>query len=498
MQAFRLLPLFVFVAAFVMALSQSVENTALQKGQNQRAYPKPQSVTGIGSFVLGNPTDKSIALAIRLNQDANGFVEYQPVGSSQTQKSDSAEYKTAETQQIVLDGLKPNTEYTYRFKYKTKQGGGEETTPEAQFRTQRKSGQGFMFFVQGDSHPERNPKMNVPRLYERTLTMAAAQKPDFFICMGDDFSVDTLRERTPAAVEEVYVKQFPYLGIVGRSAPIYLVNGNHEQAAKANLDGTANSLGVMVQNARNRNYAQPAPDAFYSGNSEPVEHIGLLRNYFAWTWGDALFVVIDPYWHSSVPVDNTVGKGPGSGDKRNRDLWQVTLGKSQYEWLKKTLENSKAKYKFVFAHHVNGTGRGGVELASLYEWGGKSPNGANEFSSRRPGWDLPIHQLFVKTGVDIFFQGHDHIFAKQELDGVIYQSTPVPADVTNKLINGDAYRSGDKVVGAGLVRVNITPEKAKVEFLRAYLPEDEKDGHKHGEVAYSYEITPKSKGEQVR
>ncbi len=35
------------------------------------------------------------------------------------------------------------------------------------------------------------------------------------------------------------------------------------------------------------------PDAFYSGNPEVVPNIGLLRNYFAWTWGDAPYQWLD-------------------------------------------------------------------------------------------------------------------------------------------------------------------------------------------------------------
>ena len=420
------------------------------------------------------------------------MIEY-GTGSEKLRESNKLTFSGMAPLTLTIGNLKENREYTYHLKYKADGESNYKVGPDFHFRTQKPSGTDFMFFVQGDSHPERYPKMNVAELYERTLNTAASQKPDFFICLGDDFSVDTLQERTPEAIEGVYKKQVPYLGIVGNSAPVYLVNGNHEQASMANLDGTANSLGALVQNARNRNFIQPAPDSFYSGNGEPVEHIGLLRNYFAWTWGDALFVTIDPYWHSSIAVDNSAGKGPGNegGGKKNKDLWKVTLGDTQYKWLTKTLEESRAKYKFVFAHHVLGTGRGGVENAGLYEWGGKSKDGFDDFKTKRPTWALPIHKLFVKTGVSIFFQGHDHIFAKQELDGVIYQSCPVPADATNEFMNAEAYESGDKVVGAGLVRVSVGNKSSKVEFLRSFLPEAEVDGKKHGEVAYSYEVKPR-------
>ena len=470
-------------------------NPKRQGGPRQgtgREYPAPTEAWSEGSILLGNPTDTSVECVIHFKSDAEGFLEYGLAGATQKTKSATFQLKAGTPSHVKIAGLKPNSEYAYQLKIKKPGQSDDVASPTYRIQTQRKPGQPFTFLVQGDSHPERVPKMNVPSLYERTLLTAAGLKPDFFICLGDDFSVDTLRERTKETVEGVYTKQVPYLGLVGHSSPIFLVNGNHEQAAKANLDGTPNSLAVLVQNARNRNYAQPAPDRFYSGNSEPVEHIGLLRNYFAWTWGDALFVTIDPYWHSSTVVDNAAGKGPGSegGGKRARNLWDITLGEKQYKWLTQTLTESKAKYKFVFAHHVNGTGRGGVENATLYEWGGKDPRGSDLFKEKRPGWAMPIHQLFVKTGVSIFFQGHDHIFCKQVLDGVIYQTCPCPADPTNSLINGDAYRTGDKVPGAGLVRVAVSPDQAKVDYLRAYEPAAETNGHKHGEIAFSYTLKP--------
>jgi hypothetical protein len=103
--------------------------------------------------------------------------------------------------------------------------------------------------------------------------------------------------------------------------------------------------------ARTRFYPLPAPNAFYSGDPGNVRFVGLLRDYYAWAWGDALFVVIDPYWHSPVQVDSGPGAkgGKGAGGK-TRDWWGISIGDAQYQWLRKTLEQSTAKYKFVFAH----------------------------------------------------------------------------------------------------------------------------------------------------
>ena len=326
--------------------------------------------------------------------------------------------------------------------------------------TQRAPGSTFTFAAQGDSHPEREKSMFSADLYSRTLKAVAADRPDFYFTSGDDFSVDTLKTVSADTVTERYTLQVPYLALVAHSSPLFLVNGNHEQAARYlyNSSGPSRDVPVWAQNARNRLFPQPAPDGFYSGNPEQVAGIGLLRNYYAWEWGDALFVTLDPYWSSPVPVDNAFGDD-GAGNGKAGDRWDVTHGDSQYQWLKRTLEASRARWKFVFAHHVLGTGRGGVEVAGLFEWGGSNANGGPGFAANRPGWALPIHQLLAANKVTVFFQGHDHLFAHQQLDGVTYQELPSPADNTYTAFNSDAYRSGDKFPerrlrpGDGLSRV---------------------------------------------
>ena len=172
--------------------------------------------------------------------------------------------------------------------------------------------------------------------------------------------------------------------------------------------------------------------------------------------------------------------------------WDWTLGLPQYTWLKNTLENSTAQYKIVFAHHTLGEGRGGAATAKFFEWGGYEQNGTSyTFPTKRPGWAKPIHQLFVDNGVYIFFQGHDHLFAHEVLDGVIYQEVPMPSDSTYEigmLANADAYLS-DTIGGTGHLKVTVTSSCVKVDFVRAYLPADTLSGaHHNGEIAFSYTL----------
>jgi phosphodiesterase/alkaline phosphatase D-like protein len=187
-------------------------------------------------------------------------------------------------------------------------------------------------------------------------------------------------------------------------------------------------------------------------------------------------------------VDTGLG-GQNSSTPKTPDKWSVTHGDAQYQWLKQTLEQSTAKWKFVFAHHVMGTGRGGIEIARQFEWGGYDAKGVYGFTANRPTWPMPIHQLMVANNVTIFFQGHDHVYAHQQLDGVTYQSLPNPADNTYTAFNADAYTSGEVFPNAGYVKVTVGPDTVKVDYIREFLPEDENPpDHVSGALQFSYTI----------
>ena len=114
-----------------------------------------------------------------------------------------------------------------------------------------------------------------------------------------------------------------YFGLMGAATVLMLTNGNHEQAHLANLGGVFNNAAIWAADGRLKYYPQPAPNGFYSGDAGKLEarngyptlaaSDGLLRDYYAFTWGDALFVTIDPYWHSTVQVDADPGGGGGGG-----------------------------------------------------------------------------------------------------------------------------------------------------------------------------------------
>lgn len=344
-----------------------------------------------------------------------------------------------------------------------------------------------------------------------------------------------------------------YLGLMAHSTSLFTVSGNHEQAMYVNLGGIFNNNAVFAASARNKFYPGPTPvsvasftgmgSTFYSGDIESfatgasvlngypgVDGDGLLRDYYAFEWGDALFITIDPYWHATSPVDTSL-----YSDAEN--TWAKSMGDAQYFWLKGMLERNAAaganrkKYVFLFSHHINGSGRGGANNTMVGEWGG---NLSGEFAANRqcagsPGclvqtnWPKPIHQLLVDTkdptGSTIFFQAHDHTFARETVDGVVYQSVANPADNSYWSYNCSAYAppsipgfpaeysgygqysANQSVVmpGAGYIHVTVSPQLLKLQYIRTYrsvdllldsnrVLYDSLAGKANGEAAFTYSL----------
>jgi hypothetical protein len=431
--------------------------------------------------ILGRPTESSITISILFDQKTDVFWEYginQGVYTFYTSRFIAAKDTALE---VEFTGLSSNTKYWYRTRYRVSGTAGSYFAgPEHTFHTQRAPGSAFTFTIESDEH--LYDKKGVRNMYQITLANQAKDNPDFMLTLGDIFGDDHHPGTITSSEMRAFHKDYrPYLGSICHSVPLFICLGNHEGEKDYFLLQTPpDNIAVYATLWRKFYYPNPFPDNFYSGNTDTESNgIGKPENYYSWTWGDALFVVLDAYRDQCDT----------SAKPKN---WDWSLGLPQYTWLKNTLENSNAKYKFVFAHHTRGEGRGGITTARYFEWGGYEADGTTwGFSGKRPGWAKPIHQLFVDNGVNIFFQGHDHLFAHEVLDGVIYQEVPMPGDSTYKigmLANAGAYVS-DTLDGTGHIRVTVSSSCVKVDFVRAYLPADTVSGiHHNREIAFSYTI----------
>ena len=425
--------------------------------------------------ILGRPESSSVTMSILFDQKTDVYWEYGTTSGSYTSNTPTFSTAVDSALEAAFNGLAPNTVYYYRTKYRAKGTPGLFLSgPEHSFHTQRPRGSTFTFAVEADPHLDTN---SIPASYALTLQNIGSKNPDFMLDLGDTFMSEKLPVKSQANITSRHLLYRPFFGAVCHSVPLYLVMGNHEGENGWVLDGTPTSLPVMAANTRKLFYPNPVPGSFYSGNTKAEPYVGLRGNYYSWQWGDALFIVLDPYWYTTTK--------PG---------WGWTLGEDQYNWFKNIISTSQAKFKFVFCHQLVGgdgnDGRGGSEFAGFYENGGENTDSTWGFDMHRPGWGKPVHALMVENKANIFFHGHDHCFAKQDKDGIVYQEVPQPSSRNITNITGTQYGYVDGILmpSRGYLLVTVTDSTAKVDYIKTYLPNEETAAHKNGEVAYSYTV----------
>ena len=422
------------------------------------------------NVVLGRPTADSVVANVFVQRPSNIEIRYGP-GSKPKLSTGAKHMKVGSTLEFVLENLPPDSAVSYQL-YDADSGQAIDSLySKGTFQTAKPRGEGFTFTIQADSHLDGD---TIPSLYEQTLQNIADANPDFHVDLGDTFMSDKISSLDEA--EKQYLAQRYYFGRLCHSIPLLMVLGNHD-GISGNRSGRKKYAELTAWSIQRRAhyFSNPPSRAFYEANPDAGQF-----NY-AWNWGDALFVVLDPYSQSETT-------------KSGKEPWNMTLGKAQYDWLAKVLRDSKARFKVVFIHQLPGGmgngGRGGLEAASLYEWGGRNDAGEWQFETFRPGWEQPIHALLRETGVSAVFHGHDHFFAHQPLDGITYQLVPQPAHRNHK--NHHAveygYESGTFIPNSGHIQVEVTSEKAVVSYIRSANDRLKRPSFHNGDVAFKYEI----------
>ena len=390
--------------------------------------PKAEAVSLIISSKVFIPIGTSSArIQITSNQVVNAYIEYGYSKGKYTYKSPVTQIKVGNENSINLLNLKPASQIFYRLRYSLRNSSTYLAKPEISFNTASINGNS-VFAIQADPHMDENSDANV---YTGTLQQIVKASPAFLMDLGDIFMVDKLPNKSEANIRARFEMMLGYYKQLG-SIPLKICLGNH--------DG---ELGYSQFNTKK-----------YRKEYFP-EQTGELA-YFSFEGPNQLHVVLDPFTYTtSNPKD---------------DGWQWTLGKTQYDWLVDTLSKSSATHKFIYIHHLlvgNATSRGGVEIAKLNEWGGNNVDGSYGFDKNRPGWGKPIHQLLLDNKVGFVFKGHDHLYVKQELDGIIYQTLPQPSHPGEKLdVTQYGYVSGKGVGGSGFLKVRTEGKSAFVDFVK--------------------------------
>jgi hypothetical protein len=456
-------------------------------------------VSFTGPELLARPTDHSMTLNVVANTTLEAYAEYGTMSGTYLNTTSSVTAAANDPIVIVMSGLAADTKYYYRLRYRVSGSEGPYSArAEHTFHTQRPPGSTFKFAITSDSHV--NILLGYAATWGQTLSNVGSDSPDFLIDCGDTFAMDygpsgDVTTAQGALDAYFFQRSSTFFGSIAHSVPVFLATGNHEDEEGWHLDdygNPVNSTPVWSTNARKTYFPNPIPDDFYSGNTDTYYAINgdhLHEDYYSWTWGNALFVVIDPFWYTTTKPWTGTGRGE-THDAGSGDRWDWTLGDTQYNWLKQTVENSTATFKFLFMHHMTGGTqdyiRGGAYAAPYCEWGGYDENGTTyEFDTKRPDWSAPIHQLLVASGVSAVFHGHDHQYAYEMRDGVVYQSLPAAGfsgNGFNVYIQNNALTI--KVLPSpGHLRVIVSPTQATVDYVNSTTANGA-----NGSVAYSYTI----------
>lgn len=374
---------------------------------------------------IKEPTKASFS--VRSNFAAKAYIEYGYSAGAYTGKTPVAQLKAGTSKLFTIFNLKPGAKVFYRLRYSAIGKSTYSSKPSSSF-TLPTSFTKSVFAVQADPHMDENSSADV---YNGTLAQIVKSSPAFLVDLGDIFMVDKLPDKSETKIRARFQLMKSYYQKL-QGIPLKIVLGNH--------DGELGYSNFNTKKYRAEYFPEQTSDVAY----------------FSFEGPDQLHVCLDPFTYTT--------------ENPKADGWQWTLGRTQYDWLKQILESSSARHKFVYIHHLlvgDAQSRGGVEIARRNEWGGLNTDGSQGFASKRSGWAKPVHDLLVENKVSFVFKGHDHVYVKQELDGIIYQTLPQPSHPGDKLSAEQyGYVAGKAVGGSGFLRVTTSGAIAKVEFVK--------------------------------
>jgi hypothetical protein len=277
------------------------------------------------------------------------------------------------------------------------------TLPEKSFTTARAPGSPFSFAVAGDNRPATDTTVQ-PAGWNTIVGQMSGESLDLSFNVGDIIfgtGTDTLSQNVAK-----YDGLFATTTQLTYSTPLYVAAGNHERLNYANsLAGYKQEFTFPVNNG--------ADSASYG------------ELYYSFDNGDTHFIAL------STEVPGQEGMITGN----------------QKAWLEADLAANTRPWTVVFMHRPLFSGQHGAD-----PW----VNTANTAGQQNKA---DIHALFLASGVDVVFEGHDHYYLRHVEDGIQYIITG----------GGGAPLSSVPVLGSGDVAAASTLEHVKVDETESSL-----------------------------
>ena len=429
------------------------------------AFPEISSAQDASSYLLtppciGRPTQSSVTINLAAKENPVicriRFGAREAKGDDKWQVSRENEIAGKGAAEFRLDGLKADTAYDYEVQARQKDEKEFRAILSAGFRTQPDKPKPFSFAISTDSHltPFHQDRFDIMRAASGSILK---RQPDLMLMLGDNFQTFHAHGGPMGAKDEgpmLYTILRAALGMTAANVPMFMVNGNWEGE---NGWHPAEARG-WAREARMAFLPNPDDKTYPEGGSPN-------QDYYAFTWGEALFVAINVTGYT--PNDHALGSTVGKADD-----W--TLGEKQKTWLKKVLQESNAKWKFIFSHHTVG-GAAGDDMNSRYGRGGGR--------AAKVGEQATIHEWMKQYGVQAFFYGHDHVFTDIPVDGIHYICAG-GAGAPWKF--GTAETGYDKYFPQyGYTRVQVEGDRATVSYVSI------EEGLPEGKVVHSFAIQRK-------
>ena len=296
----------------------------------------------MGAPLIFAPTAHSVRINAVLAQGSPSELQasMRPAGKDPWYRLEPPEVTAEDTAQWTATGLEPKTRYEYTLGTRIGDEAAHLYTGSAV--TQRPPGEAFVFALLTDTHI--SPREEIPtgtetaNSAEETLLQVAqairTTSPDFIANLGDilDFHRFGFNQPPPDGswTRLGYLNYRRLLGDTLGNASHFFVIGNWDGETGCFTD-------EEISRSREQRllYAPgPQPDTYPQGGS-PYE------DYYAFTWGDALFVVLNVM--SYTPTCHMLSSDPGVADD-----W--TLGEEQLAWLREELASDPESTTVIAFH----------------------------------------------------------------------------------------------------------------------------------------------------
>jgi hypothetical protein len=449
-----------------------------------------------GRELLCRPKPYSVEVNIIPREDADAYVEWGTDGITFPNATAPALIPGGAAHEFEITGLASDSRYYYRLVCRPQGDPTYETGPTRTFLSLPTAGGDARICVTADIHVTNTTALGLQTHLDLLRTSLdympthAAEGYHMWLDLGD---LVVLRpQRTVFDIEDTeqrYMQAREWIESIAHSLPFVFTRGNHEEVAGWDYDGTPDNVTVWSGINLVKYFPPPFPDEFYSGNTEVFPHIGLTGDYFSMRVGDVTLRGLDPYLYSTTRPHNAHNQTGGS-----KNCWDWELGDQQYLWLHDDLVQSPGVYNVASLHHLSSCydrpgdwyGRGGIEIVDYaiqnrptFEWGGVDSLGVDQMATERPGYIYgPVHDMLVAAGNQVVLKGHDHFYARQQLDGMYYTTLPKPNDTGEHTGDLWGFRFActypDPLTveqpNSGFLSIVADPDGAAFEYIQTYPP----------------------------